>query len=68
MRMLFSSNTKIIQSMSRKRNCWDNIVAESFFKSIKYEWLNRFRFNNAMSLEMAIKEYIQWYNTKRIHS
>jgi len=28
---------KILQSMSRKGNCWDNAVAESFFKSIKCE-------------------------------
>lgn len=26
------------QSMSRKGNCWDNAVAESFFKSLKVEW------------------------------
>jgi transposase InsO family protein len=29
----------IIQSMSRKGNCWDNSVAESFFKSLKQEFL-----------------------------
>jgi len=26
------------QSMGRKGNCWDNAVAESFFKSLKVEW------------------------------
>ncbi|MCI0922694.1 transposase [Sphingobacterium rhinopitheci] len=30
--------------MSRKGNCWDNAVAESFFKTIKYEWLYRFKY------------------------
>jgi len=34
------------QSMSRKGNCWDNAVAESFFKSIKYEELNHHAFNS----------------------
>lgn len=29
----------IKQSMSRKGNCWDNAVAESFFKSLKTEWV-----------------------------
>ncbi len=43
---LFSFNNKITQSMSRKGNCWDNAVAESFFKTIKHEWLYRFKFNS----------------------
>ena len=43
---LFSFNRKITQSMSRKGNCWDNAVAESFFKTIKHEWLLRFKFTS----------------------
>jgi transposase InsO family protein len=43
---LLNQNIKINQSMSRKGNCWDNAVAESFFKTIKYEGLNRCEFNN----------------------
>ena len=61
-------NQKITQSMSRKGNCWDNAVAESFFKTIKYEWLNRFKFTSFNQLFNSIKDYINWYNTKRIHS
>jgi len=58
-----------IQSMSRKGNCWDNAVAESFFKTIKLECIYRMKihtFNNAYSI---IFDYIEgWYNTKRRHS
>jgi putative transposase len=36
MTSLFSFNKKITQSVSRKGNCWDNAVAESFFKSVDY--------------------------------
>jgi len=43
---LFSFNRKIVQSMSRKGNCWDNAVAESFFKTIKNEWLYRFKYTS----------------------
>ena len=68
MTKLFSFNRKITQSMSRKGNCWDNAVAESFFKTIKYEWLYRFRFKSFMQLYDSIEEYILWYNTKRLHS
>lgn len=65
---LFSFNRKITQSMSRKGNCWDNAVAESFFKTIKYEWLNRFKFCSYKALYDEIQDYIVWYNTKRLHS
>lgn len=60
-------NGKISQSMSRKGNCWDNAVAESFFKSIKYEWTNRFNYQNHQQLYSSVNEYIKWYNTKRIN-
>jgi len=65
---LFYFNRKITQSMSRKGNCWDNAVAESFFKTIKYEWLNRFKFHSYSQLYESIHNYITWYNTKRLHS
>ncbi len=68
MTRLLSFNRKITQSMSRKGNCWDNAVAESFFKTIKYEWLYRFKYNSYNQLYSSIKSYITWYNTKRIHS
>ena len=37
--ILINHNALIKQSMSRKGNCWDNAVAESFFKSLKVEWV-----------------------------
>jgi putative transposase len=65
---LFSFNGKITQSMSRKGNCWDNAVAESFFKTIKHEWLYRFKFTSYNQLYESIEDYIDWYNTERLHS
>ena len=63
------ADEKCVQSMSRKGNCWDNAVAESFFKTIKTESLNRYRFENVGKVFSAIFDYIDgWYNTKRIHS
>lgn len=57
------------QSMSRKGNCWDNAVAESFFKTIKTEKLDHYVFNDASVLKSFIFRYIDgWYNTLRIHS
>ena len=66
---LFSFNCKkMMQSMSRKGNCWDNAVAESFFKTIKYEWLYRFKYNTYSQLYNSIEEYVKWYNNERLHS
>jgi putative transposase len=65
---LFYFNRKITQSMSRKGNCWDNAVAESFFKTIKHEWLNRFKFTSHQQLNDSVEDYINWYNNERLHS
>ena len=66
---LFSNTANTpCQSMSRKANCWDNAVAESFFKTIKYECLNRYTFKNYLELYSCTSEYIEWYNYKRLHS
>lgn len=59
----------ITQSMSRKANCWDNAPAESFFKTLKVEWTNKFTYKNLREAEKSIFDYIErWYNTKRKHS
>ncbi len=59
----------VTQSMSRKGNCWDNAVAESFFKTIKTEELDRHTLIKAQSLNSMVFKYIEgWYNTQRIHS
>lgn len=58
-----------IQSMSRKGNCWDNAVAESFFKTIKTECINLQEFHNRQQAWCVIFDYIEgWYNTNRIHT
>lgn len=59
----------VTQSMSRKGNCWDNAVAESFFKTIKTEELYNYKIIKAASLNALVFRYIEgWYNTQRIHS
>jgi putative transposase len=60
---------KATQSMSRKGNCWDNAVAESFFKTIKHEKWNRYKFGSIQEVRLVVFEYIErWYNRMRIHS
>lgn len=59
----------IIQSMSRRGNCWDNAVAESFFRSLKVELVNDCFFKTRAEAQQAIFEYIEvFYNRIRLHS
>jgi transposase InsO family protein len=56
-------------SMSRKGNCWDNAVVESFFKTLKQEMQNDARFISREEARTQLFEYIEiFYNRKRLHS
>ncbi len=59
----------IVQSMSRKGNCWDNAVAESFFHTLKTELIYHEIFETRAQANQAIFEYIEvFYNRQRMHS
>lgn len=54
--------------MSRKGNCWDNAVAESFFKTLKVELVYQNKYQTKQDAELSIFEYIEtFYNTNRKH-
>jgi transposase InsO family protein len=56
-------------SMSRKGNCWDNAVVESFFSSLKMELVHEANFTTREQAQAALFEYIEvFYNRKRRHS
>jgi len=58
-----------IRSMSRKGNCWDNAVAESFFGTLKQELVNDTSWKNMRQAQDAINDYIgRYYNQTRLHS
>ena len=60
---------QVAQSMSRKGNCWDNAVAESFFKTLKVEHVYRNRFTNKENAAVSVFEWIEtWYNRHRRHA
>lgn len=55
--------------MSRKGNCWDNAVAESFFKTLKVEHVYQNTFKTFKEAELSVFEYIEaWYNVSLIHT
>lgn len=58
-----------ICSMSRKGNCWENAVVESFFGTLKQELLYRHTWPTKQAAIDAIEKYIErFYNTRRRHS
>jgi transposase InsO family protein len=60
---------KCLRSMSRKGNCWDNAVAESFFGALKSELVHRETYKSRKEAEMSVFEYIEiFYNNQRLHS
>ena len=59
----------ITPSMSRRGNCWDNAVAESFFATLETELLVDLTGQNREAVGQAVFEYIEvYYNRKRLHS
>ncbi len=59
----------MVCSMSRRGDCWDNAVVESFNATIKTELIHRTRWNAREEARAAVYKYIEtWYNAKRLHS
>ena len=59
----------MVRSMSRKGDCWDNAVAESFFASVEHELRRRYTFSTPAEARAAVQSYIDdFYNPERIHS
>lgn len=57
------------QSMSRKGNCYDNSMMESFFATLKKEFVYNTKFTTRADAERGIFEWIEvFYNRQRIHS
>lgn len=60
---------KVVQSMSRKGDCWDNNIAESFFATIKRELIDRQPWISKDQAKAAIIEWVEcFYNRQRRHS
>jgi len=66
---ILSSYKLVERSMSRKGDCWDNAVAESFFKTLKVEHIYHKSYKTFKEAELSVFEYIEaWYNVNRIHT
>ena len=67
-RTILNSN-QLIGSMSRKGNCWDNSIAESFFHTLKIELIYENNYQTRQEAKSSIFQYIEgYYNLRRMHS
>lgn len=59
----------IVPSMSRKGDCWDNAVVERFFRSLKSERTDHYRYTTREAARRHVIDYIEmFYNSRRLHS
>lgn len=64
----FIVSKNITQSMSRKGNCYDNAVIESFFGTFKSETLRLYPITTIEQLKQELQEYANYYNQERLKS
>ena len=67
--MASSGMGQLSQSMSRRGNCWDNAVAESFFAGLKKHTVYGYTLTSRQAMRQRVFEYIEiYYNRVRRHS
>ena len=65
----FCRDHRLVPSMSRRGNCWDNAVAESFFSSLKKERIRKHIYRTRSEARSDVFDYIEmFYNSRRRHS
>jgi transposase InsO family protein len=68
-RNILKDQPLVTQRMSRKANCWDNAVAESFFRTLKTELIHPMEVKSIAITKIEVFEFIEiWYNRKRMHA
>ncbi|MHC8392967.1 IS3 family transposase [Pseudomonas sp. LB3P93] len=58
----------ILQSMSRRGQCWDNAPTERFFGTLKSEWVPRNGYSTVKEAETDMTRFFMYYNRTRLHS
>lgn len=60
---------RMIQSMSRRGNCWDNAPVERLFRSLKTEWVPTLGYHSLAAARKDIGSYLmEYYNQQRPHA
>lgn len=64
----YLADKEIVQSMSRRGNCWDNAVVERYFRTQKHDWSPENGYLNHLEAERDVMDFIAHYNHRRCHS
>ena len=64
----YLEKNKMVGSMSRKGNPYDNAPMESFFQTLKTEFIYKHRFHSVEHAAHCLRQWINYYNTVRLHS
>ena len=64
----YLKESRIVQSMSRRGNCWDNAVVERYFKTLKHDWMPEHGYDNHFEAERDVTDFISHYNHRRCHT
>ena len=62
------AENRIVQSMSRRGNCWDNAVVERYFRTLKHDWMPENGYQNHFEAEKDVMDFVHHYNHRRCHS
>lgn len=64
----YAKENHLVSSMSRRGNCWDNAVIESFHSNLKSEEFQYIKFNSMSNVEVRkkVEDYLRYYNEERI--
>lgn len=64
----YLAESQVVQSMSRKGNCWDNAVVERYFRTLKHDWMPENGYRSHFDAEKDVMDFISHYNHQRCHS
>lgn len=62
------ADNRIVQSMSRRGNCWDNAVVERYFRTLKHDRMPENGYQTHIEAEKDVMDFISHYNHRRCHS
>jgi putative transposase len=60
--------SRIVHSVSRRGNCWDNAVVERYFRTLKHDWMPENGYQNHFEAEKDVIDFVSHYNHRRCHS
>mgnify|MGYP003610540965 FL=1 len=59
---------RIVHSVSRRGNCWDNAVVERYFRTLKHDWMPENGYQNHYDAEKDVLDFVSHYNHRRCHT